>query len=33
MIPRAEAGAQSGEGFRSGQYEQFCVVMRIRWLQ
>lgn len=33
MIPRAEAGAQSGEGVSSGRYEQLCIVMRLLWLQ
>ena len=33
MIPRAEAGAQCGESFSSGQYEQLCVIMRLLLLQ
>lgn len=33
MIPRAEAGAQSGESFSSGQYEQLCVITRLLLLQ
>lgn len=33
MIPRTEAGVQSGESFSSGQYEQLCAIMRLLWLQ